>query len=69
LGRDFKQADGKFRIVVYEHIVPFFLFLHNLIERIITPNIALQKGNILIYGLEKLAGAKRKMERSNISAI
>jgi hypothetical protein len=63
LGRDFKQADGKFRFIVYEHIVPFFLFLHNLIESIITPNIALQKGNILIYGLEKLAANKVLREK------
>ncbi|CAB4021258.1 Hypothetical predicted protein [Paramuricea clavata] len=63
LGKDFKQADGKFRFIVYEHIVPLFLFLHNLIESIITPNIALQKGKILINGLEKLAANKVLREK------
>ena len=33
LGKDVKQADGKFRFIVHEHVVPFFLFLDNLVNQ------------------------------------
>ena len=37
LGEDDKQSDGKFRFIVYNHIVPFFLFLRMLVESLMTP--------------------------------
>ena len=37
LGEDDKQRDRKFRFIVYNHIVPFFLFLHMLVESLMTP--------------------------------
>ena len=67
LGKDFKQADGKFRFIVHivhEHVVPFFLFLHNLFEKLINPyNVVLQKGNILIDCLDKMARHKELREK------
>jgi hypothetical protein len=67
LGKDFKQADGKFRFIVYivhEHVVPFFLFLHNLVEKLINPNnVVLQKENILIDCLDKMARHKELREK------
>ncbi|CAB3981183.1 Hypothetical predicted protein [Paramuricea clavata] len=64
LGKDVKQADGKFRFVVHEHVVPFFLFLHNLVEKLINPNnVVLQKGNILIDCLDKMARHKELREK------
>ena len=57
LGCDMKQADGKFRFIVYERVVEFFQFLHTIMESYIKPsNIAIQKENILIECLENLAG-------------
>ena len=56
LGEDVKQSDGKFRFIVYYHIVPFFLFLHTLVESLMTPTtMVAQKGTILIDCLEKLS--------------
>jgi hypothetical protein len=34
LGKNVKQADKTFRFIVHEHFVPFFLFLHNLVEKL-----------------------------------
>ena len=64
LGKDVKQADGKFRFIVHEHVVPFFLFLHNLVEKLINSNnIVFQKGNILIDCLDKMARNKKLREK------
>ena len=58
MGKDVKQADGKFRFTVHD-VVPFFVYLHNLVEKLINANaIALQKGNILIDCLDKMARNK-----------
>ena len=64
LGEDVKQTDGNFRFIVYKHVVPFFLFLHKLIESLITPSTMIaQKGNILIDCLEKLSKNKELREK------
>ena len=68
LGEDVKQSDGKFRFIVYYHIVPFFLFLHTLVESLMTPTtMVAQKGTILIDCLEKLS--KNKEIRAKWSSI
>ena len=68
LGEDVKQTDGKFRFIVYKHVVSFFLFLHNLVESLITPTtMVAQKGNILIDCLEKIS--KNKAIREKWSCI
>ena len=59
IGEDVKQPDGKFRFIIHENIVPFFVFLHNLFESLIDlRNLALEKGNILNSCLEKLSKNK-----------
>ena len=66
LGKDVKQADGKFRFTVHDNVVPFFVYLHNLVEKLINANanaIALQKGNILIDCLDKMATNKELREK------
>ena len=64
LGKDVKQADGKFRFTVHDNVVPFFVYLHNLVEKLINANaIALQKGNILIDCLDKMARNKELREK------
>ena len=68
LGENVKQSDGKFRFIVYYHIVPFFLFLHTLVESLMTPTtMVAQKGTILIDCLEKLS--KNKEIRAKWSSI
>ena len=68
LGENVKQSDGKFRFIVYYHIVPFFLFLHTLVESVMTPTtMVAQKGTILIDCLEKLS--KNKEIRAKWSSI
>ena len=68
LGEDVKQSDGKFRFIVYYHIVPFFLFLHTLVESLMTPTtMVAQKGTILIDCLEK--PSKNKEIRAKWSSI
>ena len=68
LGEDVKQSDGKFRFIVYYHIVPFFLFHHTLVESLMTPTtMVVQKGTILIDCLEKLS--KNKEIRAKWSSI
>ena len=63
-GKDVKQADGKFRFIVHEHVFPYFLILHNLVEKLINPNnVVLQKGNILIVCLDKMARHKELREK------
>ena len=64
MGKDVKQADGKFRFTVHDNVVPFFVYLHNLVEKLINANaIALQKGNILIDCLDKMARNKELREK------
>ena len=64
LGKDVKQADEKFRFIVHEQVVPSFLFLPNLIEKLINSNnIVLQKGNTLIDCLDKMAIHKELREK------
>ena len=64
LGQDVKQADGKYRFIIYEHVVPFFLFLHNLVESLINSTTMItHKGNILIDCLNKLYKNKELREK------
>lgn len=66
LGKDVKQANGKFRFIVHDHVVPFFLFLHNLVESLINDNtMVLQKGNILLDCLDKMSKDKQLREKWN----
>ena len=66
IGEDVKQQDGKFRFIIYENIVPFFVFLHNLVESLIDlRNLALEKGNILTSCLEKLSKSKELRDKWN----
>ena len=61
-----KQQDGKFRFIIHENIVPFFVFLHNLVESLIDlRNLALEKGNILTSCLEKLSKSKELRDKWN----
>ena len=63
MGEDVKQQDGKFRFI-HENIVPFFVFLHNLVESLIDlRNLALEKGNILTSCLEKLSKSKELRDK------
>ena len=56
MGEDVKQQDGKFHFIIHENIVPFFVFLHKLVESPIDlRNLALEKRNILTSCLEKLS--------------
>ena len=56
MGKDVKQANRKFRFTVREHVVPVFVYLHNFVENLIKANaIVLQKGNNLIFCLDKMA--------------
>ena len=59
LGEDVKQPDGSYRFLAYEHVVPFFTFLHMLVENIMNPtNLISQRGNILMECLDQLSKNK-----------
>ena len=55
LGEDVKQPDGRYRFLAYEHVVPFFTFLHMLVENIMNPtNLISQRRNISMECLDQL---------------
>jgi hypothetical protein len=59
LGEDRKQPDESYRFYVYEHVIPFFIFLHIFVENLLSPiNIVREKGNILKYCLDQMSVTK-----------
>jgi hypothetical protein len=66
LGEDRKQPDESNRFYVYEHVVPFFIFLHIFVENLLSPiNIVREKGNILKYCLDQMSVNKELRDRWN----
>ena len=56
LGQDVKQPDELYRFCVNKNVLPFFLFLHNFVESMLSRNnILREKGNILKYCLEQMS--------------
>ena len=64
LGSDVKQADGKFRFIIFEYVAPFFVFLHNVVKSLVNPKtISIQKGYVLTDCLEKLSKNKELRQK------
>ncbi|XP_028407340.1 uncharacterized protein LOC114529967 [Dendronephthya gigantea] len=56
LGGDQRQPNGNYRFCIHEHVVPFFIFLHKLVESLLSPeNILREKGNILKFCLDHMS--------------
>ncbi len=66
LGEDKKLPNGSYRFCVHAHAVPFFIFLHTLVENLLTPaNILREKGNILNFSLDHMSTNKELRARWN----
>ena len=64
LGTDVKQSDSKFRFLVHDHVTPFFVYLHNLLEEMLKPtNLESQRGNVLLHCLSQLSKNKELREK------
>lgn len=56
LGQDVKQGDNSYRFVIHQHVIPFFAYLHSLVEELLNPmNIASHKGEVILHCLSQLA--------------
>ena len=66
LGEDKKQPDDSYRFRIYEHVIPFFIFLHKLAESLLSPeNILREKENILKFCLDRMSTNKELRGRWN----
>jgi hypothetical protein len=66
LGEDKKQPDDSYRFSIYEHVIPFFIFLHKLAESLLSPeNILREKENILKFCLDRMSTNKELRGRWN----
>jgi hypothetical protein len=69
LGEDKKLPNGSYRFCVHAHAVPFFIFLHTLVENLLTPaNILREKGNILNFSLDHMSTNKEPDGTSDVQA-
>ncbi|XP_028413897.1 uncharacterized protein LOC114536745 isoform X2 [Dendronephthya gigantea] len=66
LGEDTKQANGNYNFIIYEHVNPFFIYLHKLTELLLSPdNILREKENILKFCLDEMSTNKELRGRWN----
>ena len=66
LGEDVKQSDESYRFRAHANVLPFFTFLHTVVESILSPhNIQREKSNILKYCLEQISVNKELRDKWN----
>ena len=66
LGEDVKQSDESYRFCAHANVLPFFTFLHTVVESILSPhNIQREKSNILKYCLEQISVNKELRDKWN----
>ena len=66
LGQDVQQPDKLYRFSVNKNVLPFFLFLHQLTESMLSrDNVLREKGNILKYCLEQMSLHKDLRQKWN----
>ena len=64
LGTDVKQLDSNFRFIIHDHVTPFFVYLHVLVEEMLKPlNFETQRGNVLLQCLSELSKNKELREK------
>ena len=64
LGTDVKQLDSNFRFFIHDHVIPFFVYLHVLVEEMLKPlNFETQRGNVLLQCLSELNKNKELREK------
>jgi hypothetical protein len=66
LGEDQMRPKGSYKFCIHEHVVPFFIFLHTLVESLLSPaNILGEKENILKFCLDHMSANKELRARWN----
>ena len=64
LGTDVKQLDSNFRFIFHDHVTPFFVYLHVIVEEMLKPlNFETQRGNVLLQCLSELSKNKELKEK------